>query len=129
MQKPVWSVIDRPRHCIDRARYLCENRLLSTPRKSLSHVRLNLLKLRALGEWENETSSSLLKSMLLEPIPALGFLLGPCDCSSWARLCLCACQSASVRVIMSVCENMFLNQVWCVCSYSYDSLRAESTSE
>lgn len=113
MQKPVWSVIDRPRHCIDRAGYLCENRLLSTPRKSLSHVRLNLLKLHALREWENETSGSLLKSMLLESIPALGFLLGPCDYSYSAK-CV---------------WKYMLNLVWCVCSYSYDALRAESRSE
>lgn len=132
VQKPVWSIIDRPWHCIDRTGYLCENRLLSTPRKSLSHVRLNLLKLHVLGEWVNETSAPVLKNMLLEPIPALGFLLGPCDYSASARPCLCARLSQSVCVFLSVHQNVCAPPSLvcvCVCCYSYDSLRAKSMAE
>ncbi len=112
----VCSIIDRPWHCIDGTGYLCENRLLSTPRKSLSHVRLNLLKLHVLGERVNEKSAPVLKSMLLEPIPALGFLLGPCDYSASARPCLCACPSQSVCVFLSVSHNMCVPpSLVCVC--------------
>lgn len=100
------------------------NRLLSTPRKSLSHVRLNLFKLRVLREWVNKTSALVLKSMLLEPIPALGFLLGPCDYIATVRLCLCACLSPSVCV--GVCTPPSL---LCVCCYFCDSLWAESRTE
>lgn len=127
LQKPVWSIIDRPWHCIDRARYLCENGLLSTPRKSLSHVRLNLLKLHILGEWANETSAPVLKSMLLEPIPALGFLLGPRDYIASTRPCLCACLSPSV--CMCVYFWLCSTKLVCVHCYSYDLLRAESKAE
>lgn len=43
--------------------------------------------------------------MLLEPIPSLGFLLGPCDYSASTRQCLCACLSQSVCVFLSVSQN------------------------
>lgn len=92
------------------------------------HVRLNLLKLRILGELANETSSPVLKSMLLEPIPALGFLLGPCDYSASARLSLCECLSQDVCVCVWASEYA-LHEVWCLCLYPYDSLRAESKTE
>lgn len=106
MRKPVWSVIDRPSHRIDRTGYLWENRPLSTPRKSLSHVRLNLLKLHVLGEWESEASAPAVQSMLLEPIPALGFLLGPCDYFALA-LVVFVCVPVAERVYFCpVCENM-----------------------
>lgn len=113
VHKPVWPVIDGSWHCIDRTGYLCENRPLSTPRKPLSHVRLNLLKLHVLWEKAIETSAPVLKSMLLESIPALGFLLGPCDYSALARPCFCACLSPSmcVCVFLSVSEYV-PHQVW-----------------
>lgn len=58
----------------------------------------------------NETGAPVLKSMLLEPIPALGFLLGPCDYSASARPCLCPC--------VCVSENV-LQQVWRVSAVTY----------
>lgn len=130
MHKPVWSVIDRSWHCIDDTRYLCENRPLSAPRNSLSHIRMNLLKPHVLREWVNETNGPVLKSMLLEPIPALGFLLGPCDYSASARLCLCACLSPCVCVYVCFCVRICAPpSLVSACCYSYDSLRAESKTE
>lgn len=67
------------------------------------------------GKWVNETSAPLLKTMLLEPIPALGFLLGPCDYSASARLCLCACLSQSSCVCAYSFVRMCSTKFWCVC--------------
>lgn len=111
--KPVWSIIDRPWHCIDRAGYLWENRPLSTPRKSLSCQVESPQTTSPEGGNGRMRQAAGVEKHVIGAHSRSGIPFGPPVITApQPEPCLCTCPSPETCVHFCLRENVCHHRVW-----------------